>query len=183
MTAVMHIHETHAGAAADWIVAAPDPWWVLHTRARNEKRVAAALTERGVLHYLPLVTVRRTYAKCTTASELPLFPGYVFLCGGREACLQAQKTNRVAQVLPVADQAQLRAELTQVYRVVASGKAVDLVLAIPLGTRCRIKAGPLHDLEGVVVQQGRQYRMHLSVTILGQSAVVEVDAALLEPLN
>ncbi len=170
-------------APGDWILAAPGRWWVLHTRARNEKRIAEVLAEHGVMHYLPLVRVRRTYAKSTAVFELPLFPGYVFLCGGPEACDRARRTNRVANILPVANQAQLRAELMHVYRVVESGAAVELLTSIPPGTRCRVRSGPLQGLEGVVVRQGRQCRLHLSVTILGQSAVVEIDAALLDPIG
>ena len=167
----------------EWIRSAPGRWWVLHTRARNEKRVAAALADGGLCHYLPLVAVRRTYAKSSVVFDLPLFPGYVFLAGGYEACDRARRTNRVANILPVADQVQFCDELMQIYRVVESGDAVQLVTGIPPGTRCRVRTGPFQGLEGVVIRQGRQCRLHLSVTILGQSAAVELDAAIVEPIG
>ncbi len=169
--------------AASWILRAPGRWWVIHTRSRNEKSVAAALDRDGIRHYLPLRSVRHTYAKAKVSFRVPLFPGYLFLCGGEEAREAAWRTNRVANVLEVVDQQQLRTELTQVYRVVESGESVALYPALRAGQRCRVAGGPLRGLEGIVIRQGRQWRMHLAVTMLGQSAVVEVDAAYLEAMD
>ena len=166
-----------------WLVDAPGRWWVLHTRARNEKRVAEMLDEQHVCLYLPLVCVHRTYTKCQVTSRLPLFPGYLFLCGDLNDCDKARRTNRVANVIEVENQDQLRAELRDVYRVVESGETVDLFPALQEGQRCRIVGGGLKGMEGVVIRHGRRFRMYLAVSTLGQSAVVEVDAALLEVVN
>lgn len=164
----------------DWIGTVPGTWWVLHTRARNEKRVAAALAEHGVQHYLPLVSVRHTYAKRKATFRVPLFPGYVFLCGDHRDCDVARLTNRVAAILVVADQAKLRWELQQVCRAIEREEAVALYPALQAGQRCRVTSGPLKGLEGVVERHGGRCRMYLSVSMLGQSAMVEVDGALLE---
>jgi transcriptional antiterminator RfaH len=166
-----------------WMEQAPGRWWVIHTRARNEKAVAAALERCRIRYYLPLIGVRHTYAKAKVTFRLPLFPGYLFLCGNEDERDVAWRTNRVANVLEVEDQEQLRAELTQVCRVVESGEAVALYPALRAGQRCRVTDGPLRDLEGVVIRHGRQWRMYLSVTMLGQSAIVEVDAARLEAID
>jgi transcription antitermination factor NusG len=168
---------------AGWFHEAPGPWWVVHTRSRHEKVVAEALAKRRVPHYLPLARMIRTYEKCRINVELPLFPGYMFIGGGHEACDAAWKTNRVANILEVKNQEQLRGELAQIYQVLRSGETVDLQPALQAGRRCRIVGGALEGLEGVIQRRGRHCRMHLAVTILGQSAVVEVDGALLEPLD
>ncbi|MEW6251790.1 MAG: transcription termination/antitermination NusG family protein [Planctomycetota bacterium] len=167
-------------APGNWIVTAPGAWWVAHTRPRQEKRVADALAAAGVRQYLPLVPVRHSYAKSRVVFHLPLFPGYVFFVGDHGACDCVRRTHRIAGILPVADQAGLRRELVQIERALAGGKHLELFSALKVGCRCRIRSGPLRDVEGVVVQQGRRYRMYLSVTILAQSAVVEVDVGLLE---
>jgi transcriptional antiterminator RfaH len=169
--------------SSEWFLHAAGRWWVLHTRLRNEKRVAHELAERRVRHYLPLVTVRHTYAKSRARFDVPLFPGYVFLCGDDRDCDAARRTNRVATILPVFDQAGLRKELMHIYCVVERGQAVELFPAIQPGQRCRITGGVLKDVEGVVVRHGARCRMYLSVSTLGQSAAVEVDAALLEVID
>lgn len=158
-------------------------WWILHTRARNEKKVAEMLGTRGIGYYLPLVSVRRSYEKRKATFQIPLFPGYVFLCGDREAREAAWKTNRVAQILDVQDQAGLRHELENIAVAVELGDAIELYPALQPGQRCRVTRGPLKDIEGTVLRKGSRAKMFLAVTLLGQSAVVEVDAALLEPVG
>ena len=158
-------------------------WWILHTRARNEKKVAEVLATRGIGFYLPLVGVHRTYEKRKVSFQIPLFPGYVFLCGDREACLAAWKTNRVAQILQVSDQDGLWRELESIAVAVEFGASLELYPALQPGRRCRVTRGPLKDVEGTVLRKGTRAQMFLAVTLLGQSAVVEVDAALLEPLS
>jgi transcription antitermination factor NusG len=167
----------------DWIVRAVGRWWVLHTRARNEKHVASKLAQHRVLHYLPLVQVHHTYAKRKVAFSVPLFPGYVFLCGEHGDCDAARRTHRVANILYVEDQRRLRAELQHVHRAIAGSRTVELFPSLQVGQRCRITSGALAGLEGIVVRQGRHCRMYLSVSALGQSASVEVDAALLEVID
>lgn len=156
-------------------------WWVLHTRSRNEKRVAEELASYGVPHYLPLVPVEHSYSKRRATFEIPLFPGYVFLRGEHDECDRARRTNRVANILLVRDQDGFRRELAHIFCVVSRGAYVQLFPAIRVGQRCRVSSGALRGVEGVVIREGQRCRMYLSVTMLGQSAVVEIDAALLEP--
>lgn len=158
-------------------------WWVLHTRSRHEKRVADALYRRGINYYLPLVGTVRTYGRRIKRFSIPLFPGYVFLSGGQNALDVAWKTNRVARVLYVDNQDQIRTELRHIYRIVESGQPVDLYPALRRGRRCRIKWGPLRGIEGVVLRRRNAWRMYIAATVLGQSAVIEIDAVALEPID
>ncbi len=158
-------------------------WWVLHTRARNEKAVARDLTRAHIEHYLPLFQVRRPRSRRPQPTTLPLFPGYVFLYGCEQARAYALRTNRVANVLSVPDQPQFEHELRQIYRVVESGTPVDLHPGLQEGSRCRITTGGLSGVEGVVVQRCNVSRVHLAATFLGQSAVIEVDTSWVELLD
>ncbi len=158
-------------------------WWVLHARARHEKRIAELLAEHAVCHYLPLVNLHRTYVKAKFTYRVPLFPGYVFLYGDHGACEAARRTNRIANLIFVDNQAQLRAELRHLYQVVESGHAIELFPALQVGQRCRITSGVLKGVEGTVLRRGARCRMFLAVSTLGQSAMVEVDAAVLETVD
>ncbi len=161
----------------------PGRWWALHTRARNEKLVATALAQRGIPHYLPLVSLRRNYGPRRVTVELPLFPGYLFLLGGADECAAALRTRRVAMVLRIDGQEQFRDELRQIHRVVESGESVDLYPGLQEGRRCRVISGSLAGLEGVVLRRRSSSRMYIAATVLRQSAVIEIDCALLEPLD
>ena len=158
-------------------------WWVLHTRARNEKVLASALQRQHVYCYLPLVRKKRTYSGRTFEVAIPLFPGYVFLCGGENDRLAALQTKRVANVIHVENQDELREELGQVVRLVESGEPVDLYPGLREGRRCRIIAGCLQGIEGVVLRRRGVSKLYMSATALGQSAVIEIDPALLEAID
>ena len=158
-------------------------WWVLHTRARNEKAVAETLERQGIAHFLPLVTHQRRYAGRIRQVEIPLFPGYVFLCGGISERHFALRTNRVAQVLEVPNQERLRADLQQIERVIASHEPVDMFPRIVEGARCRVVSGSLRGLEGVVLRRRGPWRVYVGVDFLGQSAELEIESALIEVLD
>lgn len=168
---------------ADLIGARAGRWWVLHTRPRHEKQVATALAERAVCHYLPLVHRRRVYGHRRIDVDLPLFPSYLFLYGDREHCECAQKTNRIVRILPVSDQTQIHRELDGIYRAAESGFELDAFPWIRVGRRCRVTRGALAGVEGVVTQRRGMSRLHLAATLLGQTAIVELDPALLEVID
>ena len=158
-------------------------WWVLHTRARNEKMVAAHLTRRSIQYFLPLVRHRRIYGSTVQHVSIPLFPGYVFLCGSSDDRLSALQTNRVANVLDVGDQEQLKHDLRQIERIVQSDEPVDLFPRIKTGTRCRVIAGSLKGLEGVILRRRGPWRVYVAVHFIGQSAELEIDSAMLEAID
>ncbi len=160
-----------------------DRWWVLHTRARNEKAIAAALSRDSIPHYLPLVQTERRYGKRRVLAEIPLFVGYLFLRGAWRECEAAWKTKRVAKIIRVDNQDKLCGELKQVRQVVESGENVDLYPALKAGRRCRITSGSLHGIEGVVVRRHGVSRVYVAASFVGQSAVIEVDSACVEPIG
>src|SRR3954467_3216626 len=89
-------------------------WHVLQTKSRQEKALAETLLARGVRCFLPLVDVKRMYGSRRETVEFPLFPGYLFLQGSLEDVYTADRTKRVAKVIPVFDQAKLAEELRSV---------------------------------------------------------------------
>jgi transcription antitermination factor NusG len=155
-------------------------WWVVHTKPRQEKALAGDLTRLGVVHFLPLVSVRRKTAGRVIQRYLPLFPSYLFFCGRENERYATLTTHRVANMIAVSDQEQLRRDLHQIHTVVCSQEPVDLYPAIQQGKRCRVIQGPLAGLEGVVLRRRDVCRVYVGVQVLGQSAEMEIDPALLE---
>lgn len=157
-------------------------WWVLYTKARNEKAVARALDNQQIPTYLPTVPVRHTYAKRKVAFDVPLFPGYLFMRGTPLERERALQTNRVAHVIQVDDQTRLERELAQIRRAIESGASLELYPSLHIGQRCRVTSGALAGIEGTVLRHGTKSQIVLSVTILSQSALLDFDGALLEPV-
>lgn len=158
-------------------------WWLVRTKSRMEKALATELDRLHIGCYLPLLSTQRRHGGRICRVSLPLFPGYLFLCGDEEARYATLTTHRVAQIIEVTDQAQLKRELRQIYRVTASDELVDLYPGLQVGRRCRITQGSLQGIEGVVIRRRGHCRIYLGVQVLGQSVEVEVDPAILEMID
>ncbi|MBN1942451.1 MAG: antitermination protein NusG [Phycisphaerae bacterium] len=158
-------------------------WWVAHTKPRQEKALAWDIFRSEGSYFLPMYEkIKRSRARRWT-SVLPLFTGYVFLCGDERTRLRALETNRIANLIPVPDQAGLVAELTRIRQLLAGGLSIDPHPGLTRGAACRIRVGPLAGLEGQVERRKGLARFIVNVTILGQGAAVEIDADWLEPIE
>ena len=158
-----------------------DRWCVAHTRPRQEKALAWDVLRLGGSYFLPMYEVTRRSRGRQWRTILCLFPGYVFLCGNDDDRSQALATDRIANVIPVPDQARLVEELQSLQRLLASKAGIDPYPQLAKGSPCRIRSGPLAGLEGLVERRKGQTRFVVNVTILGQGASVEVDADSIDP--
>ena len=171
---------TEVGCPIDTLVG---DWWVVHTKARNEKALGSDLEKLGIGYFLPLARVKRKYGRRRLLVEIPLFPSYLFMCGGRDERSETLGTHRAANVIQVFDQRELKEQLRQIHRVTTSGKAVDLYPGLKRGILCRVIRGCLKGLEGVVLRRRGICRIYVGVEALGQSAELEIDADLLEAID
>lgn len=158
-------------------------WWLVHTRSRQEKALAADLDRLGIGYFLPLTPVRRRYGRRVFKLHIPLFPCYLFLCGGGDERYATLMTHRAAQVIEVFDQERFRFELRQIHLLTTSGAPADLYPGLRRGCRCRVTGGSLAGLEGVVLRRRGFCRVYVGVEVLGQSAELEIDPALVEPID
>ncbi len=158
-------------------------WWVAHTKARNEKALAWQLLKMEITYFLPLVEKTSIKGKRKFKSLLPLFGGYLFFCGDDEDRYKALTTNRIANVIPVADQESFVSQLRDVYTALTCGAEVDPFPSVVEGKRCVVTSGPLRGVEGIVEKKESVTRILLKVDILGQSAAVTIDPAFLEPVS
>ncbi len=155
-------------------------WWLVHTRSRCEKALGADLDRLGIGYFLPLALRRHRHGGRPVEVLLPLFPSYLFLCGGPDERYATLMTHRAAQIIDILDQQRLINELRQVYHVMASREPVDLYPGLREGRHCRVIAGPLAGLEGVVLRRRDICRVYVGVKALGQSAELQIDPSLLE---
>jgi transcription antitermination factor NusG len=54
-------------------------WYVMYTKPRWEKKVAALLLAKNILHYCPLNRVNKTWSDRIKVVKEPLFKGYIFV--------------------------------------------------------------------------------------------------------
>jgi transcription antitermination factor NusG len=158
-------------------------WFLLRTRARQEKIVANDFVVRGVTHYLPLMNSVRYYGRRKTEVELPLFPGYVFLRGAAEDAYSVDRAGRLAQIIPIVDQTKVNHELKNIWFALSKNAQLQQFPYLRKGTKVEVRAGPFRGLCGIVEDWGKRNRLILQVEILGRGVSLEVDGTLLDPIH
>lgn len=163
----------------------PGAWWVAHTRPRAEKALAEDLARLDLRFYLPVH--RRVTRSPRTArpsrSIVPVFTSYVFLLVDEAGRQRALKTQRIVSTLPVRDQARLVRELRNVQSVLSTSTHFEWGPPLERGDWVRVLAGPLAGVEGIVEQRRARARLVLTVQMLSQSVVVELDRDLLQRID
>lgn len=158
-------------------------WWILHTKARQEKAVARQLLAWEIPFYLPLVAKQSIIRGRRVCSHVPVFDGYVFLFGDETERVTSLKTNRLSRILPVVDGWDLRQDLQQVSRLIESDAPLTIERRLDVGRRVRVKTGAMAGVEGVVISRRGNNRLLVAVKLLQQGVSVDVDDFLLEPLD
>ncbi len=158
-------------------------WWVIYTKARQEKSFSRELFAYQIPFYLPLIK-KTTIAKGRKRmSFVPLFSGYVFLFATEAERVKSMTTNRISRILTVKDPQELVYDLTQIHRLIVSNAPLSLEQKLAPGDRVRVKHGALLGLEGTVLVRRGATRLLVSVNFLQQGASVEVDDYLLERVD
>jgi transcription antitermination factor NusG len=177
-----HSVETPLTQAIFAVPADDSQWFVLHTRSRQEKSLAADLAALSILHFLPLASHIRFYGRRKTTVAEPLFPGYLFLRGSVDDSYQADRTNRVASIIRVADQPSLNDELRNIHLALENRAPLEPYSQFKTGHRVIVRAGPFKGLQGLVEVGAHNGRLVLQISSLGQAVSLEIDASLLDPL-
>lgn len=158
-------------------------WWVAHTKSRNEKALAHDLMAKNISYFLPMTWRVNRHSHRTIKSLLPLFTGYLFFCGNENERVELLKTNRVANLIEVKDQNSLVRELVRFDQALRAGAPLTPHKYLQKGQWCRVVAGPLLGLEGMILQTKGETRLVLQINLLGQAASVEIDIDMVEPIE
>jgi transcription antitermination factor NusG len=151
-------------------------WFVAHTRSRCEKKLQQFCVDRAIPVTLPCYKTVRRYQRKTVTFEKPLFPGYVFLQLVPGQSQLVAQNDCVANLLTVIDQNTFDQQITEILGALKSGVSVFLAPEIGVGTRVRIKSGPLRGLEGWVEERYGPTTVMLRLDFIGQAAGLRLPA-------
>jgi transcription antitermination factor NusG len=168
----------------DGIFDLPDtefPWWVAHTRSRQDKGLARHLLPLEVPFYLPCREHRTHRAGRTFLSYVPLFPGYVFFRGQAAHRQAALRSTLIVQVLDVRDQGLLTRELLQIRRLQESGAELVPCFDVFPGDPVCVREGPFKGYTGVVLRTRGRLRLLVSISMLRQTVAVEFERDVVAP--
>lgn len=157
-------------------------WHALYTRHQHEKSVALHLEQLGIQVFLPHYREIRRWSDRRKQVVLPLFPSYVFFCGGLERRLQILNTPGVCSLVASGGKVAVipAAELRAIQRAMDGQLSVKPYPFVQSGDRIRVRSGPLAGLEGIVARVKDSMRIVLSVQTLCRSVAVEVDESIIE---
>jgi len=157
-------------------------WAAIHTKPRCEKVVAQFLRARAVPVFLPTVLRRRNYGARRRASDLPMFPGYLFYDAGAIDRLQVFDSRRVAEILLPCDARELERDLKSLAGALAARQSPVACALGPPGTRVEVVEGPLAGVQGELVRAGGRCSLVLRVHFLGFAAELTVNEAHVRPV-
>lgn len=149
-----------------------------YTTPRHEKAVVRHLEVRQVESFLPLYkAVRKWKNGCKVEVEFPVFPSYVFVH------LVPTLSNRVLNVpgvLAFAGSGRIPVPISESeiewLRNELPLRKFEPYPYLVVGSKVRIKSGPLAGMCGVLIRKKSSLRVVLSIDLIRQSVAVEVDA-------
>jgi transcriptional antiterminator RfaH len=157
-------------------------WWALHTRPQQEKSLARQLHSSGISFFLPVVSRRLKIRKRTFTSQIPLFPGYLFLLAEGEERVKALSTRRIVRPIEVPDQERFTRELLQIHRLISCGAPITPEGRLVVGTVVEIRNGPLAGLRGKILQTDSARRFVVEIDFIHKGASVILEDFWLAPV-
>ena len=159
-------------------------WAAINTKPRCEWKVWRSLVWRKVPVFLPTSRRRRKYGARIRESNLPVFGGYLFYGSDQVERIDVLRTYGVVRVIPTKNPILLAEELATLAQVLAiDGVETKRVELGPPGTPVEVISGLLAGCTGELVRQLHGTRIVFRIGFLGFGAAVEIDEALLRPIE
>jgi transcription antitermination factor NusG len=159
-------------------------WYAAYTRSNHERTAAEQLAQRLIAHFVPTYESVRVWKDRKKRLDLPLFPGYVFVRVAIEEKLRVLVVPGVVRLVgfdgrpfPVPDE-----EIETLRTVVQHNLKAEPHPYLIAGRRVRIIRGALEGMEGILIRKKGRLRVLVSINLIRQSAMIEVDAHDVEPL-
>jgi transcription antitermination factor NusG len=154
-------------------------WFAVQTLARHEKRVAAQFEEKHVCTFLPLLHQVHRWSDRRSVVEIPMFSCYAFVRMVQTA-EERLKILRTPGVLGFVGSERQGTSIPD-DQIESLRKAVSVKVPclphpfISAGKRVRIRGGSLDGVEGILMRQGRDQSLILSVELLRRSIGIRVE--------
>lgn len=156
-------------------------WWLVHTKPRQEKKLADQLRSTAIPHYLPVTNCKAITRGRPRFTKLPLFSSYLFLFADLDQRRTALITNRIVATHAVEDQVGLGRQLWNLADLIDKGVPLRVEDRLRPGQLVRVKSGLLADKTGTVIKRGGKTRLFVFVSELLGGVSLEIEQHLLEP--
>lgn len=146
-------------------------WYVVYTRPRWEKKIAAFLLAKGIEHYCPLNKVERQWSDRKKVLMEPLFKGYIFVRLQAALKWDIKSVDGIINfVYWLGKPAVVKDnEIVVIKKFLQEFKTVEVTeKKLDIDTKVLVKQGILMNYHGIIVQ------------IKGSKAIVNIDSMGLE---
>jgi transcriptional antiterminator RfaH len=147
-----------------------------------EKCLARRFLGRRLAFFLPVYARQWRHRGRLFSSQVPLFPGYIFLHGDHQTRVQALETRLIVACLAVDDQSQLHADLRRVHRLITARVPLAPEQRLRPGTPVTVTQGPLAGHDGRILRRGKRLKFVVEVRFLQRGVSVEIEEAMIQPL-
>jgi transcription antitermination factor NusG len=147
--------------------------------ARHEKRIAAQFEEKRVCTFLPLLGQIRRWSDRRVKVEVPMFSCYAFvrIAQTTEERMKVLRTPGVLgfvgserQGTPIPDE-----QIESLQTALREKIPCAVHPYIRIGQRVRVRGGSLNGMEGILVGQGADQSLVLSMELLQRSVAIRVE--------
>ena len=153
-------------------------WFAVRVKSNFERAVASAARGKAFEEFVPFWQTRRRWSDRDKSIDVPLFPGYIFCRFQRDHRLPLLMIPGVLHIVgigkipvPIDD-----TEIAAIQTAVQSGLPFEPRPYLELGERVVVQRGPLAGVEGILVEQRKNYRLVVSITLLKRSVAVGIES-------
>ena len=161
------------------LVPGESKWYAIHTRSRHEKWIASQLQEKRIFTFLPLLQQIHRWSDRQSKVEIPMFSCYAFvrIAQTTEERLKILRTPGVLsfvgnerQGTPIPDE-----EIENLRIAIREKIPCAVHPFIRMGQRVRVRGGSLEGIEGILLCQGGDKSLVVSVELLHRSVAIRVE--------
>ena len=161
-------------------------WYAIHTKPRHEKWIAGQLQEKSVFTFLPLLHQIHQWSDRRSKVEVPMFSCYAFvrIVQTAEERLKVLRTPGVLGFVgSEREGTPIPCEQIENLRIALREKIPCAVHPfVRIGQRVRVRGGSLNGVEGILLRQGKDQSLIVSVELLQRSIAMRVEGYEVEPV-
>lgn len=161
-------------------------WYPVYTYPQAEKKAWELLQKKGIETYLPLKRQLKQWSDRKKWVEEPLIKSYIFVKITARQQMEVLMTKGISRFLYFSGKVASMPEQQIIQLKLLLATAADLEVIdheLHPGERVYIKAGPLQGLHGELIEFKSQKRLIIRIDHIGQSLMVQIPMAFIEPIG
>ena len=161
-------------------------WYPVYTNPRAEKKAYEALIKKGITAYLPLNKQLNQWSDRKKWVEEPLIKSYLFVKIAAKQIGDVLITPGICRFIYFCGKvaSMPESQITDMRLLLANHNDLEITdYRFTKGERVIVKAGPLKGFLGELVDFRSQKKLILRIDHIGQTLVVQVPPAFVEPVG